>query len=171
MKPKINLTKRPKRDRWQTPPYALEPLLPWIELERTVWEPAAGEGYLVRELKAKNFEVIDTDIAKGQDFFKINRECDVIITNPPYSLKYPWMNRCLELKRPFALLMPLETLGAAKAQQVFKALGLLLIVLNQRVDFKMPNIGWEKSRSTFPVAWFCCGFGVKEKIVYGNIEK
>lgn len=57
----------------------------------TIWEPAAGEGHLARALRAAGAKtVIESDIATGHDFFKLQAKSgaiEAIITNPPYGEK------------------------------------------------------------------------------------
>ena len=40
-----------------------------------------------------------------------------------------------------------------------------MIVMDRRINFKMPQLGWEGSGSQFPVAWFTNGLGI-DKIEY-----
>jgi len=174
MKPKSNKTNIPDRDRYQTPPYALDPLLPYLKKDWLIWECAAGEGYLANAIRERGFSVVTSDIITDQDFFKYQPEFNAIVTNPPFSIKYDWLERCYSLEKPFALLLPVETLGAATAQKLFKRHGIRLLVLNKRVNFKIPDQGWnsssrKKSGAQFPVAWFTWQMGLEDVIVYGQI--
>jgi len=63
-----------------------------------------GGGSFVRFLEAKGFKIVSF-----KNFFEDNKECDIIITNPPYSLKEEFFKRAYELGKPFAFLMPLTT--------------------------------------------------------------
>lgn len=163
-------TKIPMKDICQTPPYALDPIIPY--LGGTIWEPAAGEGYLVRGLKAKGFDVIGTDILTGTCFIGYSQKpiFDVIVTNPPFSRKYFFLERCYELGKPFALLMPIEVFGAVTAQRLFQRYGFEVMLLDKRVDFKMPNKKWAGKGAWFPVAWFCWKL-LPKQIMFGKIIK
>lgn len=160
-------------DACQTPAYAIDPLLSYITQFDIVWEPAAGEGYLVEALYDSGWsadKVEASDLIEGQNFFEYEPEqWDCLVTNPPYSLKFKWLERCYDLEKPFALLLPVETLGTKSAQLLFRDFGLELIVLDRRINFKMPNKGWE-SHAQFPVAWFTYGLGIGHQIVFGHIE-
>ena len=169
MKPKSNEKNIPERDRCQTPPYAVEPLLQYLESTWTIWECAAGEGYLADAIEEKGFSVVKSDILTGQNFFKYTPGFSAIVTNPPFSIKYKWLRHCYHLDKPFALLLPLETLGAKSAQKLFKKHGMQLLVLNKRVNFKMPNTGWNGT-AQFPVAWFTWKMNLESEIVYGQIS-
>lgn len=177
MKPKINrpgdINAPAAYDACQTPPCALDPLLPYLPREWTIWEPAAGEGSIVESLFDGGFlqgRVAVSDIVMGQNFFDYEPDrWDCLVTNPPYSIKYQWLERCYSLGKPFALLMPVETLGAARAQACFIEHGLQLILLNRRVNFKMPNKGWDGSSAQFPTAWFCSGLPLPSQITFGRM--
>lgn len=160
-------------DACQTPPYAIDPLLPYIERFTTIWEPARGEGYLVEGLYDAGFEVVSSDLLDGQNFFDYEPDglWDCLVTNPPYSIKYPWLERCYQLGQPFALLMPVEMLGAKTAQDMFRVFGLELILLDKRINFKMPNKGWDGAGAQFPVAWFTWGLKIGKEITYATVDR
>lgn len=162
-KPKINRSAsvyKPERyDQCQTPPWAVEAVIKFINPCRKIWEPASGEGYISSYLRANNFEVLATELDKnvetitpttlGVNFFEVEEPLgDVILTNPPYSgnLKQEFLKRCIKHYKKhgtsFALLMPVEFIGTSSAQKLFEDVPLQVIYMNTRVDFKMPDIGW-----------------------------
>jgi hypothetical protein len=177
MKPKLNQAGsvyEPKGyDACQTPAYAIDPLLPYLDVDWVIWEPAAGENNLVEALYDSNYDtdqVVISDILTGQNFFEFKPEYwDCLITNPPYSIKYQWLERCYQLGKPFALLVPVEILGAKTAQILLKQYGFEMMLLNKRVDFKMPNKGWDSS-AQFPVLWLCWQI-LPDKVMFGEINK
>ena len=163
MKPKKNRKPGPM-DNCQTPPYAVVPMLEWFYQYDMIWEPAAGEGWMVRALAdGGQFRVIGSDIKHDirfdyHDFLEHDPEpyasmCEAIITNPPYSLKFEWLERCTEIGLPWALLLPVETLGTKKFLQLAATEGFCVILMYPRVDFKMPDAGWDGSGAQFPVCW------------------
>lgn len=176
MKPKINRAGSPhkshKMDRCQTPPYALGPLFPYLDPSWHIWEPAQGEKLLVAALQQRGFRVTGTDILTGHDFFTFQLdEADALITNPPYLAKYKWLPRCYELQIPFALLVPLEMLGAASAQVHIKQHGAEVIFMDKRVDFKMPDKGWMASGAQFPVIWLTHGLNIGRDMTFATLDK
>lgn len=115
--------------------------------------------------------MIDTDILTGQNFFEYEpARWNILITNPPYSIKYQWLERCCQLGKPFALLVPVETIGAKAAQTLGREYGLEMLLLDCRVDFKMPAAGWTGKGAQFPVMWLCSGM-LPAPILYGSISK
>lgn len=185
MKPKQNGTATPDKsqtiDQCQTPPYAIKPLVTaiskWgystIPNHWRVWEPAAGNGNLVKAFKHLNYDCAGTDILTGHNFFKVllNR-FDCIVTNPPYSIKYQWLARCYAIGKPFALLMPAETYFSGKCQALENQFGNLeLIRFDRRINFHMPNIGWNGSSAQFPTAWFTFGFDIGQQVTSAELDR
>lgn len=163
-------TMRQPFDHCQTPPYAVDPLLPYIPQNSMVWEPAQGDGFIVDALFDARLEVVAGDITTGQNFFEYEPAgWDLMVTNPPYSLKYRWLERCYALGKPFALLLPVETLGAKTAQELFKEHGVQMMCFDKRVNFKMPFKGWDGS-SQFPTAWFTWGLNLPSMLTFVTLK-
>ena len=185
MKPKTNRAGDPAEskgfDRCYTPAYALDPLLSYIRREWIVWEPAAGSGNIhsvmlhrvgTREQAGAVASDIHGNFANpSRNFFDWQPGLfDAIVTNPPYSIKFDWLARCYELGKPFALLVPVETIGAQSAQKLMERYGCELLLLNRRVNFIMPNKGEAGSSAQFPVLWLCWQM-LPAPIVYGKITQ
>lgn len=187
-KPKVNRTggidQSVPFDRCQTPAYALDPLLSYLKPGWTIWEPAAGEGNLVRALQSHGFNVIASDLLTdcigdgvigGRNFFTWQPpHFDAIVTNPPYTVKFDWYRRIYDLGKPFALLLPVETLGAHQAQMLYRRHGHEQMLLNKRVNFKMPHKGWQsgewRSTAWFPTFWSCWQM-LPDPVVYGAFTR
>jgi hypothetical protein len=171
-----------------TPPYALAPMIPYLKaleqkhydnhLAFTIWEPACGTGMLSDELSSNNFSVFSTDIESNfvdlnalADFFtKHPIDSQFQLTNPPYGIKAKWIIRSFELGTPFALLVPVETLAITRLHPYFKKYGFEVMLLDNRIDFKMPDIdNWLDSSSQFPTMWLCHGI-LPEKTMFGSIK-
>lgn len=156
-------------DACQTPAYAIDPLLPYLPEGWNIWEPAEGEGLLVEALYDSGFHVIPGDILTGKNFFDYEPDqWDCLITNPPFSIKYQWIGRCYQLGKPFALLLPVETLGAMSAQVPFEEFGIEVIFVRPRINFKMPNKGWDSS-AQFPTAWFTWGLNIGQQMTFAKV--
>lgn len=165
----IDPHKSDPRDRCYTPAYALDPLLPYLP-QGTIWEPAAGEGHLVRALNAQGRTVHASEIVRGENFFEFKSPpagAVAQVTNPPFSSKYHWIEHSYALGLPWALLLPLETLGAWSAQKWFRQYGVEVLLLNKRVNYYMPIKGIEGT-ANFPSVWLCWKL-LPAPIVYGNI--
>lgn len=169
MKPKTNYSAKtsPQKDNCQTPPYAVDWLIDHQRIAGPVWEPAPGEGLLARRLRERGIETIATQ----SDFFTttpprtgVPLTMRWLITNPPFSLKYPWLERCYEIGMPFALLMPSDVLFAQRAQNLFNKHGIYVRIPNRRINFKMPDKGWQSS-AQMSTSWFIWWPGFKDVVV------
>lgn len=170
MKPKQN-SALTEKDLCQTPPYAVEPLIPFIP-KGVVLEPAAGQGYIVNALQDR-YPVVYGDITTGEDFYTWDYGgfFGSIITNPSYSGKHKqrFLARCYELAKPFALLVPTEFISTKGCQDIIKDKPFEIMLLSDRVDFNMPKKGW-RSSAQFPTLWLCSRL-LPEKIMIGDISQ
>ena len=155
-------------DDFQTPPEALKPLLSYLKKEWTIWECAEGNGNLTNELYKLGFSRFGSDLITGTDFLDKNTvvpEYDCIITNPPFKYKQQFLERCYELGKPFALLLPLTTFETAKRQKLFRENGLEVIFVPKRINFETPN-KVENSSAWFATAWFTNGLNIGKQLTF-----
>jgi hypothetical protein len=169
--PKDTSESHPK-DRCQTPYYATDIITPYIPAEWRVWEPARGKGYMVDRLQQHGLKVVSGDILDGQNFFDYEPDnWDCLITNPPFSTKYEFLQRCYDLGKPFALLMPFEAFLTKTALALFKVYGIELVVPDARIDYEMPYEGYIPGNAPFASMWFTWGFGLPNQINYAEMDK
>lgn len=145
------------RDHCQTPPYAILPILPFLDTRWTIWEPASGDGLMANALRNEGFEVIST----SQDFFSYNIfGYDIIITNPPFSRSKEWIERCFNLCTPWCLLLKSEIVSNQGVQKLFQQYGNPEMVYPEsRINFKMPLKGWATG-AQFNTHWYTFGLGI-----------
>jgi len=151
----INNVQREKFDDIYTPKKAVYPLLKNIDTKfknLTMWECTdPGNSKISEAFDEAGYNVVGTDITNGFDFLKDkpNFEFDFIVTNPPYSLKDEFIEKCYEYGKPFALLLPLTALEGIKRGTLFGNNGISLIVLNRRINFLN-----QKKANWFNASWF-----------------
>lgn len=164
----IDYVKRGAFDELYTPEYAVYPVLDAIFFANTViWCPFDTENSnIVKVLQSKGLKVIHSHISEGKNFFQYepDEHYDMIISNPPYSIKDQVLERCYQLRKPFALLLPITALEGTKRGKLFRDMGLDLIVLDKRVDFNGKGKCW------FNTSWFCWGTPI-EGIQFATIDK
>lgn len=156
-----------KSDEIFTPEVAVYPLLKYLPKNIKVWECADTKegGNITKILKDSCIEVISTSIHNGIDFFNCDiPDCSHIITNPPFSLKNEFIKKCYEIQKPFALLLPIQTLDTQERFDLFKRYGIEIIVLNKRIKY----IGYKSSSPPFASAWFCYRI-LPEKLIFEEI--
>lgn len=143
-------------DIFGTPIEEIHRMIPFLPKEWKIWENASGDGRIVKELRASGYQVIGTDIMDGFDFLSplvATPEFDCIFTNPPYSVKDKWLERCYELGKPFALLMPITALGEQKRVKMYKEHGIQVALPPGRINFDTPS--GQGTGAWFYAAWFC----------------
>ena len=151
--------KRIESDFYPTPPEATIALLNFLGLPKTtvIWEPACGENHMVQTMKNMGYATIGSDIQTGEDFLTIPfKECDWIITNPPFSLAEDFIKRCNQHNRPFALLLKSQYWHAKKRQAIFDEIRPSYILpLTWRPDFLFKTRG--KGAPLMDVMWVVWG--------------
>lgn len=156
-----------RSDIFQTPDKALEPILRFIPQKYSIWEPASAKGNIVKFFSGKGYNITGTDLNNGVDFFSSDIESDCIITNPPYSIKDKWIQRCYELNKPFMLLLPITALEGIKRQKLYKDKGIQLILFNRRINYETPS--GKGSGAYFSSSWFCWGFNLPQQLNFLEI--
>lgn len=162
-------------DNFQTPDWPLEKLYRHIEQkselslqDKIIWDPCCGKGNIVNYFINNGITSNGTDIEKGIDFLKdkiVLGNDVVIITNPPYSKKTKFLEKCYEYKKPFALLLPYSTFETEARQTMFKNNGLQVLFLPKRVDFEYEDGTYKKS-PWFATCWITNGFNFKKDMVF-----
>lgn len=164
----IEYGRRPKIDHFDTPAYAMRPLLRYIPSGWTVWEPTDtfGRSAIVTALRGNGNKVAATGKTK-LDFLRDEPDFpfDCITTNPPYSIKEEFIARCVALGKPWALLLPLTALEGIARGAMFRRLGKKfgVLVLDRRVEFTGKSV-W------FNTSWFCYGI-LPRQLVFAELAK
>lgn len=150
----IDYMKNVKNDELYTPEYAIIPLLKYLPNDIVIWECTDfGESNITKILKQNGYKVITTH--KDNFDFLIDTpdfQFDMIITNPPYSLKDEFLEKCYEYKKPFALLLPLTSLEGINRGKMYRENGIELLVFDRRCNFIYDNA---KKSNWFNTSWFC----------------
>lgn len=157
------------RDSFQTPNYAVDLLVPFIPKDiKMIWEPAAGGGKIADRLRTHHFRVWSTDIYIGAKVHElvnfldgqINFPFECIITNPPFSLKIDFFEKCMEYDMPFALLIPADYAGWNIT--ACRSMGCEKIIPTRRVDYITPSgkSGESGHTADFHSMWLTWGFGL-----------
>jgi hypothetical protein len=190
-KPKIkiqslpNLNSGSNSDNFYTPPGPLIALLDVIDLPKStvIWEPACGSGYIVSFLQNKGYSVLGSDLNSDGvhsyrfDFLKEtwsdNKWWDVQITNPPFSLKDQWLAKSYAYKKPFALLLPVNAIGAGFRQKLYRENGVEIIMLGRRIHCQ-PNNDPNVTKGSSPkqeLCWITNGFNIGQQITFYDLPK
>lgn len=154
-------------DECYTYSYAVEPLLNYLEPFRNkiIWCPFDRfddeiQSEFVRVFSKNGFEVVNSHIDYGQDFYTYEPDkWDILISNPPFSNKTQMFKRAISFGKPFALLMNITYLNDATAAKTFKDIDLQILSFDDRMEFKNRN---PKKQINFLSAYFCRDFLPKQ---------
>ena len=123
---------------YYTPKYAVNILKEHLKKEwKTIWCPFDKEwsNYVII-LKELGYNVIHTHIDNGEDFINYvpNFEFDVIISNPPFSIKNQVIKKCFDYNKPWCLLLP-YTMFFAKSTIQLCGDRIQFLMIDDRISF------------------------------------
>lgn len=143
-------------ENYETPIEAVKVLqdnLLWLGCKRVIWEPCdpSGVSNITKVFQQSGHKVISTGLP-GSDFLRMRRPPNgvkCIITNPPYSLKDQFLEKCFSFGIPFCLLLPITALEGVRRGAMFREHGIQVLILDRRVQF-IPG-----KSVYFNTSWFC----------------
>lgn len=185
------LISKKNKDFYPTPAWATRALVENEPFKGPIWEPACGDGVMVKELKKRNI-VHGTDlhnhgygdgIRSKTDFLEATampHGCVNIVTNPPYNLADEFVLHALKLApRKVAFLLRISYLeGIWRQKNLFKRYPPVRIwVFSERITFYQKGAArkgsgtlayawfiWEKShQGSTRIRWFPLGYKPKRK--------
>ena len=150
-------SKEYKDDDYQTPKKVWESISHFIPKDKVIWESFYGDGKSGDYLRELGFQVIHEDI----DFFQHNLG-DMIVTNPPFSIKGKILQRLKELNKPFILLLPASVLGTKQLSSLFP--DIQVIIPNGRINY-IKN-GEQTKGVWFASFFYCWKLGLEKDITF-----
>jgi hypothetical protein len=144
-------------DDYETPTKVLKDLSPYIP-EGIIYDPFYCKGTIKEEWKKLDRVCIN----EKKDAFEWKPEkFDLVISNIPFSIKEKCVKLCLDFDKPFALLMPIDTLGSKWIKKVFDKLQ--FIIPSGRYNF-LKNKEITKG-AWFDTMWVCYKLNLPQKII------
>lgn len=145
-------------DEVYTPFYAVEPLLEFIPKDKIIWCPFDEKWSAFYQLFVEQgYKVIRSSIIEGQDFFTYEPQehWDIMISNPPFSKKNKVLERAFNFNKPFALLLPVNSIQGKGRHKIFNN-QIQLLVFDLRVDYHTwGNMQNYTKGNHFGSAYFC----------------
>lgn len=144
-------------DEVYTPFYAVEPLLEFVPKSKIIWCPFDEEWSAFYQLFSENgYQVIRSCLKDNQDFFYYEPEqWDILISNPPFSKKNEVLKRTYSFEKPFALLLPTNSIQSKKRFEIFRN-DIQLLAFDARVDYHTRNnLLCTTKGNHFSSAYFC----------------
>lgn len=123
-----------------TPFYAVDPIIKYLPKDKIIWCPFDEEwSAFYTRFKELGYKTIRSSLKDGQDFFKYEPSSwDIIISNPPFSIKDKIIERLYSFDKPFACLLPLNSLQGKTRYKYFEQ-GIQLLSFDSRICYHNPN--------------------------------
>ena len=150
-------------DDYMTPASAWEAISQYIPKDKEIWEPFYGDGTSGQILADLGCDVIHEPI----DFFHEDRG-EVIVSNPPFTMKKEVLTRLKELDKPFILIMPSPTLITTYTRQLFGD-SIQILIPRRRIQFRKINGKGEEVESgkcNFDCFYFCYKMNLPRDIIF-----
>lgn len=163
------LTSDRANDSLFTPYYAVDHIIKYIPKDKIIWCPFdTNWSAFYQRLKEKGFNVVRSSLSEGQDFFDYEPdEWDLVVSNPPFSLKNEVLERLYSFNKPFAILLPLASLQGKARYKYFKQ-GIQILSFDTRIRFHDKDHMRQvinSNMSSFSTAYFCRDLLPKDLIV------
>jgi len=155
-----------------TPWYAVDPIIKYLPKDKIIWCPFDEEwSVFPRKLKEEGFNVVRSSLKEGQDFFIYEPEhWDLIISNPPFSMKDRVLKRLYEFNKPFAILLPLNSLQGMTRFDYFKQ-GVQMLTFDKRIAFHAnQDFDCYIKGTPFATAYFCKDLLPRDLIIEELVE-
>lgn len=159
-------------DECMTPFYAVEPILEFLPKDKIIWCPFDEDwSAFVQLLKERGYKVINSNLKNNQDFFNYEpEEWDILVSNPPFSKKDDVLKRCYELNKPFALILPIQTL---QSKTRFKHLskGCEVLCFDERIGYHTNGNFETSTEGNHFASIYLCRNLLPEKLIFKKLNK
>ena len=160
-----------KHDDYTTPKSAWENILQYIPKDKVIWESFYADGTSGTYLQELGFNVIHKQV----DFFE-NDLGDILISNPPFTMKEAVFKRLIELGKPFIMILPCSTITCQYTRRLFadQKDRLQIIIPRKRIQFVKivdKKIKETPNKCNFDCFYYCWKMNLPNDIVWLDDEK
>lgn len=153
------LTSDKRDNELYSPFYIVERIAKYLPKDKAIWCPFDEEwSAFYRRLKELGFTVI-------RIFTYEPSEWDIVVSNPPFSVKDKVLERLYSFNKPFAILLPLNSLQGKSRFKYFES-GIQLLSFDARVCYhNHEHMDKVVKGSPFATAYFCKDLLPKDLII------
>lgn len=158
-------------DEVYTPAYAVKPIIKYIKQLDVVWCPFDLEdSEYVKLIRQNGNQVIATHIDNEQNFFEYEptKKYDVIISNPPFSIKDDIIKRLYELNKPYAILLPIPSLQGQKRFPYMKDCQAL--IFDKRINYYTDLEKKEIQKGVSFGSFYLCRNFLPKDLIFEELE-
>ena len=150
-------------DQYNTTPEIWEMISHLIPKDKILFEAFLKDNWSSKSaiiLRDMGFNVVGNPTI---DFFNELPEYDIIVSNPPYSMKKKIFQRLAVLDKPFILILPISTI-TKKFVKVLERDKIQMIIPSKRMQFE--KAGVELSRCWFDTCFLCYKMNLERDITF-----
>lgn len=164
-------------DEVYTADFAVKPLLQYLMLfqqlkgrEITVWCPFDLEdSEYVRIFRENGFQVIHSHIDENKNFFFYEPDnYDIIISNPPFSIKDDIIKHLDELGKPYAILLPIPALQGQKRFPYMKDCQAL--IFDKRINYYTDKEKKQVQKGVSFGSFYLCKNFLPKDLIFQKLE-
>ena len=150
-------------DQYNTTPEIWEMIAHLIPKDKILFEAFLKDNWSSKSaiiLRDMGFNVVGNPTI---DFFGELPEYDIIVSNPPYSIKKKIFERLAVLDKPFILILPISTI-TKQYVKVLERDKVQMIIPSKRMQFE--KAGVELSRCWFDTCFLCYKINLERDITF-----
>ena len=150
-------------DQYNTTPEIWEMIAHLIPKDKILFEAFLKDNWSSKSaiiLRDMGFNVVGNPTI---DFFGELPEYDIIVSNPPYSMKKKIFQRLAVLDKPFILILPISTI-TKQFVKVLERDKVQMIIPSKRMQFE--KAGVELSRCWFDTCFLCYKMNLERDITF-----
>jgi hypothetical protein len=150
-------------DQYNTTPEIWEMISHLIPKDKILFEAFLKDNWSSKSaiiLRDMGFNVVGDPTI---DFFNELPEYDIIVSNPPYSMKKKIFERLAVLDKPFILILPISTI-TKQFVKVLERDKVQMIIPSKRMQFE--KAGVELSRCWFDTCFLCYKMNLERDITF-----
>jgi len=163
----FNIIKKKKLDHYTTPLYVWKMLLDYLDLgkDTIIYEPFYNDSKSKTYLGKLGYNNV---IHENEDFFENydKYKYDIILSNPPYSIKQNILKVLYKIDKPFVLIVPTAIISKLYLKNIFNddIDKVQYIIPSRRLQYEVN--GYNQKRCCFDCLFFCYKLELKRDIVY-----
>ena len=121
-------------------------------------------------IRANGNKVIATHIDTGENFFDYEpkEHYDVIISNPPFSIKDDIIKRLYELDKPYAILLPIPSLQGQKRFPYMKDCQAL--IFDKRINYYTDIVKKEVQKGVSFGSFYLCRRFLPNDLIFEELK-
>jgi len=152
-----------KNDEYYTRKKTFEDIKQYIPDNKIIYEPFLGSGQSVTYLKELGYEVRYKNVNFFSESILQPEEYDLIISNPPFTLKKEVLTRLKQIDKPFILILPITVLFTKYFHEIFNTNdSLQFIIPNKHIHYDSAHI--KKDNTSFYSFYLCYKMNISKDI-------